>query len=116
MSLFSCSGTALEFVAPGGLDCRGLSRSSLRLLYWHFLLDLSLKPDGGKAYLQGYLVANPSQHSTFEGTTWLQGEQTETEAPLGLTGSFRLEVPTIGAYRLEIALQDQVIRLDGIQI
>lgn len=81
-----------------------------------FYLDLSLKPDGHKAYLQGYLVADPSQLTQIEGTTALHNEQTQLTSPIGLTGSFRLEVPTGGEYQLEIALQNQVIRLDSIQI
>ncbi|MCX7602033.1 MAG: hypothetical protein N2Z75_08860 [Meiothermus sp.] len=81
-----------------------------------FYLDLSLKPDSHKAYLQGYLVADPSRLTQVEGVTSLHNEQTQLSAPISLTGSFRLEVPTGGAYQLEIALADQVIRLDHIEV
>ncbi len=81
-----------------------------------FYLDLSLKPDAHKAYLQGYIVADPSQLCSIQGTTSLQGEQTQLSTPIGLTGSFRMEVSRRGEYNLEIALPDQVIRLDSIEI
>jgi len=81
-----------------------------------FYLDLSLKPDSHKAYLQGYIVTDTSQLTAIQGSTSLHNGQTQLSTPIGLTGSFRLEVPTTGAYCLEIALQDQVIRLDSIQI
>ncbi len=81
-----------------------------------FYLDLSLKPDNHKTYLQGYIVADPSHLSAIQGTTRLHNEETELSTPLGLTGSFRLEVPQPGEYSLEIALQDQVIRLDSIGV
>ncbi|MCX8089115.1 MAG: hypothetical protein N3C58_07555 [Meiothermus ruber] len=81
-----------------------------------FYLDLSLKPDAHKAYLQGYIVADPSQLGSIQGTTSLYNEQTQLSTPIGVTGSFRLEVPQGGEYQLEIALQHQVIRLDSIQI
>lgn len=81
-----------------------------------FYLDLSLKPDSHKAILQGYIVADPSQLAQIQGTTALHNEQTQLTAPISPTGSFRLEVPTAGPYHLDIALQDQVIRLDRIEI
>ncbi|WP_299431056.1 hypothetical protein [uncultured Meiothermus sp.] len=81
-----------------------------------FYLDLSLKPDTHKAYLQGYIVADPSLLSSIQGTTLLHNDQTQLSTPIGRIGSFRLEVPATGAYRLEIALPDQVIRLDSIEI
>ncbi|GEM85244.1 hypothetical protein [Meiothermus hypogaeus] len=81
-----------------------------------FYLDLSLKPDNHKAYLQGYIVADPSQLAQIQGSTALHNEQTQLTAPISLTGSFRLEVPQGGKYHLEIALQNQVIRLEHIEI
>jgi predicted RecB family nuclease len=81
-----------------------------------FYLDLSLKPDHHKAYLQGYLVADPAQLTQVQGRTLLHNEHAQLTAALSLTGSFRLEVPQGGTYQLEIALQDQVIRLDRIEI
>ncbi len=52
-----------------------------------FYPDLSLKPDAHKAYLQGYIVADPSQLGSIQGTTSLYNEQTQLSTPIGVTGS-----------------------------
>jgi len=81
-----------------------------------FYLDLSLKPATRKAYLQGRIVADPGQLPCLQGSATLHGDQTRLSVPLEPTGSFRLEVFQVGQYSVEIALPDQVIRLEGIKI
>lgn len=81
-----------------------------------FYLDLSLKPEAAGAILQGHIVADPSLYSHLHGLVLLRKNQANLSAPLGSTGSFRVVLEEPGDYGLEIVLQDQVFRVEKLEI